>query len=298
MSDDTSTVTSIPTTFSDVSTAADTSAAKPSFNELVPTDYREKPWVQDFAKSEDPLGALFKSYENAQTLIRSKSGEVRIPGEGSTPDEIAAFNKALGVPESPDKYEFQMPDISKEPEEIQNIVKEAQKDSALMQTMAKVAHEAGIPQKAFAKLAEAFLGWDIEQLKAGQQEQAQAVAKRNEEQMQKFNGYYGDRAGKVQQVAKEVAQKVIPKEVADLGDPEIALHHAMLYIHENVFKNGSVITDATSGAPGLTETDVRKQLAELRATPAFQNEIDRGHEAAMQKYSELAAQLVEIRKRS
>ncbi len=50
---------------------------------------------------------LAKSYLHAQATI--SRGGVKLPGEKATPDEIAAFNKAFGVPEKPDAYKLTRP---------------------------------------------------------------------------------------------------------------------------------------------------------------------------------------------
>lgn len=52
----------------------------------------------------DPVQAR-KAWKEAVAKI-SEGGKVKVPGENATPEEIAEFNKALGVPESPDKYEI------------------------------------------------------------------------------------------------------------------------------------------------------------------------------------------------
>ena len=46
--------------------------------------------------------SLFKSWKEAQALIRSK-GVVALP-DNATPDQIAAFNKAIGVPETVEDF--------------------------------------------------------------------------------------------------------------------------------------------------------------------------------------------------
>jgi len=64
------------------------------------------------------LKTLTNNYANAQRKISSfgkemeekLKGTVRIPTEKSSPEEIAAYRKAVGVPESPDKYELKLPE--------------------------------------------------------------------------------------------------------------------------------------------------------------------------------------------
>lgn len=43
-------------------------------------------------------------------LKKATEGMVRIPGEGATPEDIAAWRKARGVPDTPDGYELTVPD--------------------------------------------------------------------------------------------------------------------------------------------------------------------------------------------
>ena len=52
----------------------------------------------------DPAAAR-KAWKAATAEI-SAGGRVKIPGENATPEEIAAYNKAIGVPEKPDGYKI------------------------------------------------------------------------------------------------------------------------------------------------------------------------------------------------
>ena len=48
-----------------------------------------------------------KSFTEAQKTIRAKQeGMIKLPGESATDEERAAFQKALGIPAAPDKYEI------------------------------------------------------------------------------------------------------------------------------------------------------------------------------------------------
>jgi hypothetical protein len=61
----------------------------------------EKFWDADAGRVR--VDALAKSYSE---LEKHMSGMVRLPGEDSAPEERERFLRALGVPESPDAYEF------------------------------------------------------------------------------------------------------------------------------------------------------------------------------------------------
>ena len=51
-------------------------------------------------------GDYHRSFTEAQKTIRAKQeGMIKLPGESATDEERAAFQKALGIPAAPDKYE-------------------------------------------------------------------------------------------------------------------------------------------------------------------------------------------------
>lgn len=54
------------------------------------------------------VGALAKSYVETKKLV---GDAVRIPKPDAKPEDVAAFYKKLGVPESPDKYEIALPKL-------------------------------------------------------------------------------------------------------------------------------------------------------------------------------------------
>lgn len=53
---------------------------------------------------------FYKSFTDTQTALRNKTeGMIKLPGENATDEDRAAFAKALGIPEAPDKYERAAP---------------------------------------------------------------------------------------------------------------------------------------------------------------------------------------------
>lgn len=73
-------------------------------DEHLPDDLRENETLRKFKD----VGALGKSYVNLQGMM---GGSVKIPTEESSPEEKAEFYSKLGRPESPDKYEYNRPDL-------------------------------------------------------------------------------------------------------------------------------------------------------------------------------------------
>lgn len=65
--------------------------------------------VRSFTNEDGTMNTneLLKSYNSAQSMI---GGSVRVPTDTSTDEERAEFFSKLGRPESPDKYDFQIPE--------------------------------------------------------------------------------------------------------------------------------------------------------------------------------------------
>jgi len=80
--------------------------------------------------------------KHGQELEDAVKGKVAIPGENGTPEEIAAFNKAMGVPETTEGYKLNIPqDVSDDDKAVFGKISDAIIPAAL---------EAGVPP---AKLA-------------------------------------------------------------------------------------------------------------------------------------------------
>ena len=67
--------------------------------------------LQATAANFKTLPDLVKSLLHTKQLASGKTeGMIKLPGENATPEEKAAFAKALGVPEKPEDYGFKKPD--------------------------------------------------------------------------------------------------------------------------------------------------------------------------------------------
>jgi hypothetical protein len=100
------------------------------------------PYKPTLAKYRD-FNSLAKSHGELQQLLGKKSSAVNLPGEKSTPEEIAAFRKAFGVPEKSEEYSFK-------PEKLPDGV--SWDDNSAKQ-FAAIAHKHHIPAAAMRELA-------------------------------------------------------------------------------------------------------------------------------------------------
>lgn len=105
---------------------------------FIPKDDHEA-FKTHVAKYKNPLEVI-KSDFNKERMLGKRG--VFIPGEGSTPEEVAAFRKAIGVPESADGYNLK-------PEKIPDGL---DWNDDLVKPYAEIAHKYNIPAKAMQEL--------------------------------------------------------------------------------------------------------------------------------------------------
>ena len=81
----------------------------PSWRDTLPEDVRNDPSLKDFKDA----GGLAKSYIATKAMVGTKSA---IPGPDAKPEEIAAYRKAIGVPDAPTGYKVKAHEIMAHPE--------------------------------------------------------------------------------------------------------------------------------------------------------------------------------------
>lgn len=267
--------------------AADTPPALPSFMEIVPEAYRQEPWVINVAKNEKPYEAFFEQHKHAQSMIGRKSNAIELPGDDATAEQLSAFHKALGVPETVDGYKYEAPDVSKEPEEVQHLLKEIGKDQEFMKHMQAEAHKLGITPKQYAGLTSAMDAKNIEQAR-GLIEGAKAQGEqRVKAQTEALKQQYGDKTDTVVAKAKEIVAKIVPEAIRNMKDNELALVVMAQYMQENLFKSDSISPPTGTAPTTQTAADVRKEIVALINSKVYNNFTEQGHEAAKARAKEL-----------
>lgn len=125
-------------------------------------------WVK--AKGFKDLDGVVKSLRDTERALRD-SGRIKVPGEGAGAEEVAAFRKAIGVPDSADGYQVTLPETNGGLE----------LNGELIGKLAQIAHSAGAPKEAFEALANAYVEHQVTEHLAEVQRQDQlAQAKLSE----------------------------------------------------------------------------------------------------------------------
>lgn len=102
------------------------------------------------------LESLAKSWREQRAELSRRAKAVDVPGPDASPEEVAAYRSAMGIPETPDKYEI------KAPEQLA----QTDADKAILADMAKAAHEMNIPPPRMQALADKFFDLQARQAEA------------------------------------------------------------------------------------------------------------------------------------
>lgn len=120
-------------------------------------------WYSSFEDADLKLYTQNKGWKNPQDAIvgyrnlESKLGTaINLPSEKSTQEEINAFYKKLGRPETPEAYNLSIPEGQ---------------DSSFAQNMSKAMFDSGIPAKSAQALASAWNDYQTKQAQAYEAEQ-------------------------------------------------------------------------------------------------------------------------------
>jgi hypothetical protein len=123
------------------------------------------------AKGFKSLDDLAAAYRHAEKAIHD-SGRVKIPGADAKPEEVAAFHKAIGVPDDAKGYQVAAP-------------KDADGNDIPLNTdaigqLAESAHKLGVPKSAFEGLTQEFIKYQLDQAadaEAAERSEAEATVK-------------------------------------------------------------------------------------------------------------------------
>jgi hypothetical protein len=166
--------------------ASVTNAPAPEVTEK-PEWLPEKFWRNDKADVE----SLSKSYQGLEQLLGKKANAIVPPSEKSTPEEIAAYRKAIGVPESPEAYNLK-------PEQLPEGVVW---DESVAKRAAELAHKHNVPAAAMQE----FMKFDMERAALMNQAAAQMIETQLETGRAELQKVWGDKMPEKIELARRAA---------------------------------------------------------------------------------------------
>lgn len=134
----------------------------PGWVAALPDELKGNDWIKGFQKPGDFAKSALDLKTKSETLETRMQGAIFKPGKDAKPEEVAAYRQALGVPDSPDKYDFPKA--------------EGVEHNEQMTTWARgVFHKYGVPQEAAAGITQE---WDsfMQAMGASMQEANDAAA--------------------------------------------------------------------------------------------------------------------------
>lgn len=242
------------------------------FSTVVPEAYRAKEYLKDVKD----MDALFKKLDGAQELLGKRPAG--IPHDNAKPEEIAAFNKAFGVPDAPAAYELVVPAENPMPKEMIEGVK-------------GIFHKAGLNAKQAKMVSEGWNAMLAEQAKAaGIQTQAQDT---NFEQL--ATETFGENKTTVLASSKALLEKYASEKfkahINGLSNENLIVMASVLEGVRKDYISEDDLPNRGSGGGGNAASDVQSQARELMKTDAYKNGFHPDHAATKAKVDALYASL-------
>lgn len=207
----------------------------------------------EFQESKQMLGRFrtlpdaLKSLVESQRLVGKKTeGMVRLPGalkEGASEAEKRAheqalndYRKALGIPESPDKYNLK-------PEQLPDGMTW---DDHLGGTFSQLAHKHNIPPAAMQELVGAYVQMEQSRAEAQAQLFSQELEKGKAALQEQWKGNFDANIKTASRMAKTLG---LDPESPGLRDPAVvlALHRAASFVSEDRLVSGEFNASSTPG---------------------------------------------------
>ena len=159
-----------------------------------PAEPVEKPeWLPEKYWRSDKIDveSLAKSHNGLAELLGKKANAVPVPNEKSSPEEVAAYRKAIGVPESPEGYKLK-------PEQLPQGVTW---DDSVAKRAAELAHKHNIPAAAMSEL----MKFDLDRAALMNQAAASMIETQLESGRAELQRVYGDKMPEKIELARRAA---------------------------------------------------------------------------------------------
>ena len=136
------------------------SLSEGDWRSVLPPDLQQEKTLEKF-KGVDGLAKSYVELEKDASRLRNAKGVI-VPGENAKPEDMDAFHKAIGRPDTPEDYGFTKPD---------NLPEGVVWDDERMAAYAKVFHANGIPKAAAHAIIQAHTESVIQEAAADEKAQ-------------------------------------------------------------------------------------------------------------------------------
>jgi hypothetical protein len=234
-------------------------------------DVRGAEGFEDFASKYGSLDEAVKGGFNASKQVgRATEGMIKLPGENATDEERQAFQReALGVPETPEGYEWQAP----EGVDLDALGIEA---DSLKEASAKL-HEAGLSPSQYKAAMDLYANTRAQEQEMFSAHQAKLATETEAALKKEWGADYNDNI----KLANDTAEK--------LGIAEMLKGYGIINekpVIDLLHKFGQATAeDGLDGSGGkVSKSD---QLAQLKASPAYRDKTHPDHYKTVEQAANL-----------
>lgn len=229
---------------------ANTAPALNDAQKLFSERFAENEVMKQFATHEDPFKAI------AERVATPVEG-LKVPTEESTPEELAAFRKAIGALDSKDGYKFEMPSVDDE-----NLKKLMPTDAPFAEAFAELAAKNNMPESTWKDLTDAYGQMMVEGAKL-EAEQMQKAQQTIAEEWKKAHGENAPEVGKVFQKYFHNATDAESQILSTLTAEQVAALGSVVYKRDRMVMSEDTLDTKNMGSSTLTESDYLLKRSEL-----------------------------------
>jgi hypothetical protein len=271
--------------------------AKTDWGSLVPDEFKEKPYIQELLKHENPGPELFKQFDGLQKKLGERPA-TGIPSADASEEDWNKFFDSL-APKTADEYELGDLEFAAEDKEFGDFYKEFRTDEDV-KTAKELAKEYKIPAKLFTPFAKAYEAKQIEKAKAVYQRQQEARAELDKNFDEVFDKFGKDRE-KAEQYGREFISKHVPENLKPLlhGLPNEALAvfaAAGLSVQKMYNTEDTFDTKPGSGS-AVSEASLDAEMRTLMKTDAYHNSFHSDHQKTLEQVRGISKQIADLRKK-
>lgn len=202
-----------------------------------------------------------KSPQEAAKLAHDQAkllgNAIRVPGEKATDEEKAEFLNKLGRPESPDKYEFEVP---------KNLPEDVPYDAERADSFKQLAHSIGLTAQQAAALHDWAAENTVNDFKSFSESQQAQTETRAKEETEKLVKRWGPLDSQTMRANVEFADRALK----DVGGPELVAEFQRLKLigpNKEILSEPLAVAFANMGMALYKEDDVLRGNPDKLANP-------------------------------
>lgn len=252
----------------------------------VPDEFKDKPWVAELLKNSNPNQELFKQHDHTLRMIGARGATV--PGENATPQQIADYRKAIGIPDKAEAYEIPATQWDETEKQLGEFIDKSRVPD-ILNAVKESAYRNNIPPKALASLVNDFEKATLKH----QAQEIQAAQERDRAQNLDFAKlgiqYFGDRYQEVLPNATNVLAKYVPDNLKavlhSLDNKSLMVVAAVAdSIHRRGKTEGTIPAPTSKfGEPGT----LREQARELMKKPEYRDTNSQVYKQVVEIFKEM-----------